>query len=184
MFGVAVAPHIVSDIQRQSDGNGRHTKKQQVPGVLEEAALRHSRLEGGTHVVDHIGRLQVQASPKRIADRTGDAQLGDRGVYKGSSNVVGDGHPLLPFGLSRIPRVNVGSLRLAYQARELVEAGGLMSYGTNLAAHAKKRFVRAQETDSEVLRQASLETASYWMDAAMRAECLGDSCIEPEQQAA
>ena len=65
-----------------------------------------------------------------------------------------------------------------------MDAGGLMSYGTNSAAHAKKRFVRAQETDSEVLRQASLETASYWMDAAMRAECLGNSCIEPEQQAA
>jgi hypothetical protein len=120
-------------------------------GVLEDAALHHSRLEGGTHVVDHIGRLQVQASPKRIADRTGDAQLGDRGVYKGPSNVVGDGYPLLPFGLSRIPHVNVGSLRLAYQARELVDAGGLMSYGTNLAAHAKKRYVRAQETDSEEL---------------------------------
>ena len=51
-------------------------------------------------------------------------------------------------------------------------------------AHAKKCFVRAQETDSEELRQASLEMASYWIDAAMRTECLGDSCIEPEQQAA
>ena len=39
-------------------------------------------------------------------------------------------------------------------------------------------------TDSEELRQASLEMASYWMDAAMRTECLGDSHIEPEQQAA
>ena len=51
-------------------------------------------------------------------------------------------------------------------------------------AHAKKCFVRAQETDSEELRQASLEMASYWMDAAMRMECLGDSRVEPEQQAA
>ena len=65
-----------------------------------------------------------------------------------------------------------------------MDAGGLISYGTNLAAHAKKRFVRAQETDSEELWQASLEMASYWMDAAMRTECLGNSCIEPEQQAA
>ena len=152
-------------------------------GVLEDAALHHSRLEGGTHVVDHIGRLQVQASPKRIADRTGDAQLGDRGVYKGPSNVVGDGYPLLPFGLSRIPEVNVGSLRLAYQARA---CGRRRAYvlRNELAAHAKKRFVRAQETDSEELWQASLEMASYWMDAAMRTECLGNSCIEPEQQAA
>jgi hypothetical protein len=50
--------------------------------------------------------------------------------------------------------------------------------------YAKRCFVRAQETDSEELRQASLEMASYWMDAAMRTECLGDSWIEPEQQAA
>jgi hypothetical protein len=51
-------------------------------------------------------------------------------------------------------------------------------------AHAKKCFVRAQETDSEELRRASLEMASYWIDAAMRTECLGDSFIEPERQAA
>ena len=38
-------------------------------------------------------------------------------------------------------------------------------------ALAKKCFVR-------------VEMASYWIDAAMRTECLGDSCIEPEQQAA
>ena len=38
-------------------------------------------------------------------------------------------------------------------------------------------FVRAQETDSEELRQASLEMASYWMDAAVRTECLGDSRV-------
>jgi hypothetical protein len=48
--------------------------------------------------------------------------------------------------------------------------------------HAKKCFVRAQVTDSEESRQASLEMASYWMDAAMRTECLGDSRVEPEQQ--
>lgn len=34
------------------------------------------------------------------------------------------------------------------------------------------------ETDSEELRQASLEMASYWMGAAMRAECLGDGRVE------
>ena len=51
-------------------------------------------------------------------------------------------------------------------------------------AHARKCFVRAQETDSEELRQASLTMASYWMDAAMRTECLDDSRVEPEQQAA
>jgi len=39
-------------------------------------------------------------------------------------------------------------------------------------------------TDSEELRQGSLEMANYWMDAAMRTECLGDSHIELEQQAA
>ena len=51
-------------------------------------------------------------------------------------------------------------------------------------ALAKKCFVRAQVTDSEELRRASLEMASYWIDAAMRTECLGDSRVEPEQQAA
>jgi hypothetical protein len=51
-------------------------------------------------------------------------------------------------------------------------------------AHAKKCFIRAQETESEELRQASLEMASYWMAAAMRTECLGDSRVEPEQRAA
>jgi acetoacetate decarboxylase len=45
-------------------------------------------------------------------------------------------------------------------------------------------FIRAQETESEELRQASLEMASYWMAAAMRTECLGDSRAEPEQRAA
>jgi hypothetical protein len=52
-----VAPRIISDIQCQSDDNGRHTKKQQVPSILEDAALRHSWLEGNTHVVDRICRL-------------------------------------------------------------------------------------------------------------------------------
>jgi len=47
-------------------------------------------------------------------------------------------------------------------------------------AHAKKCFARAQETESEEFRQASLEMASYWIDAAMRTECLGDSHTEPE----
>jgi len=59
-----------------------------------------------------------------------------------------------------------------------------MTTAKECRAHAKKCFVRAQETDSEELRQASLEMASYWMDAAMRTESLGDSYIEPEQQAA
>jgi len=60
----------------------------------------------------------------------------------------------------------------------------VMTTAKEYHAHAKKCFVRAQETDSEELRRASLEMASYWIDAAMRTECLGDSCIEPEQQAA
>ena len=51
-------------------------------------------------------------------------------------------------------------------------------------AHAKKCFAQAQETQSEELRQASLEMASYWIDAAMRTECLGDAHVEAEQQAA
>jgi len=59
-----------------------------------------------------------------------------------------------------------------------------MTTAKECRAHAKKCFVRAQETDSEELRQASLEMASYWMDAAMRTESLGDSYIELEQQAA
>jgi hypothetical protein len=49
---------------------------------------------------------------------------------------------------------------------------------------AKKCFVWAQEADSEELRRSSLEMASYWMEAAMRAECLGDSPVEPKQSAA
>ena len=46
-------------------------------------------------------------------------------------------------------------------------------------AYAKQYFVWAQETDSEELRRASLEMASYWMEAAMRTECLDDSHVEP-----
>ena len=60
----------------------------------------------------------------------------------------------------------------------------VMTTAKEYHALAKKCFVRAQETDGEELRRASLEMASYWIDAAMRTECLGDSCIEPEQQAA
>jgi hypothetical protein len=59
-----------------------------------------------------------------------------------------------------------------------------MTMAKEYRAHAKKCFARAQETESEDLRQASLEMATYWMDAAMRTECLGDSHTEPEQQAA
>jgi len=53
-----------------------------------------------------------------------------------------------------------------------------MTTAKEYRTHAKRCFVRAQETDSEELRQASLEMASYWMDAAMRTECLGDSRVE------
>ena len=60
----------------------------------------------------------------------------------------------------------------------------VMTTAKEYRAHAKKCFVWAQETESEELRQASLEMATYWMDAAMRTECLGDSRTEPEQQAA
>jgi len=51
-------------------------------------------------------------------------------------------------------------------------------------AYAKQYFVWAQEADSEELRRASLEMASYWMEAAMRTECLGDSHVEPKRSAA
>jgi hypothetical protein len=51
-------------------------------------------------------------------------------------------------------------------------------------AFAKKCFMRAQEADSEESRRASLEMANYWMEAAMRTECLGDSHVEPKQSAA
>ena len=48
-------------------------------------------------------------------------------------------------------------------------------------AYAKQHFVRAQEADSEELRRASLEMASYWMEAAMRTENFGDSHVEPKR---
>ena len=48
-------------------------------------------------------------------------------------------------------------------------------------AYAKQYFVWAQEADSEELRRASLEMASYWMEAAMRTESFGDSHIEPNR---
>jgi hypothetical protein len=60
----------------------------------------------------------------------------------------------------------------------------IMTTAKDYSTHAKKCFIRAQETNSEESRQALLEMASYWMDAAMRTECLGDSRLEPEQQAA
>jgi hypothetical protein len=49
-----------------------------------------------------------------------------------------------------------------------------MTTAKEYRTHAKSCFARAQETDSEESRQASLEMASYWMDAAMRTECLSD----------
>jgi hypothetical protein len=51
-------------------------------------------------------------------------------------------------------------------------------------AYAKQYFALAQEADSEELRRASLEMASYWMEAAMRTECLGDSYVGPKRSAA
>ena len=51
-------------------------------------------------------------------------------------------------------------------------------------AYAKQYFVRAQEADSEELRRASLEMASYWMEAAMRTESSSDGDVEPKQSAA
>ena len=51
-------------------------------------------------------------------------------------------------------------------------------------ANAKQYFMWAQEAGSEELRQASLEMASYWMEAAMRTESLGDSAVEPKRNAA
>jgi hypothetical protein len=59
-----------------------------------------------------------------------------------------------------------------------------MTMAKNYRTHAKKCFIRAQGTNSEESRQALLEMASYWMDAAMRTECLDDGRLEPEQQAA
>jgi hypothetical protein len=59
-----------------------------------------------------------------------------------------------------------------------------MTTAKQYRAHAKKCFARAQETESGELRQAALEMASYWMDAATRSEYLGDMRVEPGQQAA
>jgi hypothetical protein len=50
-----------------------------------------------------------------------------------------------------------------------------MTTAKEYLTHAKSCFAWAQETDSEESRQESLEMASYWMDAAVRTECLGDS---------
>jgi hypothetical protein len=51
-------------------------------------------------------------------------------------------------------------------------------------AYAKQYFVSAQEADTEESRRALLEMASYWMEAAMRTESLGDSPVEPKRSAA
>jgi hypothetical protein len=59
-----------------------------------------------------------------------------------------------------------------------------MARANDYREYAKKCFVWAQQADGEELRRASLEMASYWMDAAMRTECLGDSHVEPKQGAA
>lgn len=59
-----------------------------------------------------------------------------------------------------------------------------MTTAKEYRAHAKKCFARAQETQSEGVRQASFEMATYWMDAAMRTDCSGDSRVEAERQAA
>jgi hypothetical protein len=48
-------------------------------------------------------------------------------------------------------------------------------------AFAKQYFVWAQEAESEELRRASLEMASYWMEAATRTESFGDSQVEPKR---
>jgi hypothetical protein len=70
-------------------------------------------------------------------------------------------------------------MAITFAARGLV-----ITMAKNYRTHAKKCFIRAQGTNSEESRQALLEMASYWMDAAMRTECLDDGRLEPEQQAA
>jgi hypothetical protein len=50
-----------------------------------------------------------------------------------------------------------------------------MARANDYREYAKKCFVWAQRADAEELRRASLEMASYWMEAAMRTECLSDS---------
>jgi len=57
-----------------------------------------------------------------------------------------------------------------------------MARAKECRAYAKKYFVWAQESDREELRRASLEMASYWIEAAMRMECLGDSHVEPKTE--
>ena len=59
-----------------------------------------------------------------------------------------------------------------------------MTTAEEYRTRAKSCFVQAQETDSGELRQVLLEMASYWIDAAMRTECLGDGRVVAEQQAA
>jgi hypothetical protein len=59
-----------------------------------------------------------------------------------------------------------------------------MARSNDYRERAKKCFVWAEEADGEELRRSSLEMASYWMEAAMRAECLGDSPVEPKQSPA
>jgi hypothetical protein len=59
-----------------------------------------------------------------------------------------------------------------------------MARSNDYRESAKKCFVWAQEADSEELRRSSLEMASYWIEAAMRVESLGDSPVEPKQSAA
>ena len=44
----------------------------------------------------------------------------------------------------------------------------VMTTAKEYRAHAKKCFIRAQDMETEELRQASLEIASYRIDAAMR----------------
>ena len=46
-------------------------------------------------------------------------------------------------------------------------------------AYAKQYFALAQVAESEEVRRALLEMASYWTEAALRTECLGDSCVGP-----
>ena len=59
----------------------------------------------------------------------------------------------------------------------------VMARANDYREYAKKCFVWAQQADAEELRRASLEMASYCMEAAMRTECLGDSHVEPKQGA-
>jgi len=59
-----------------------------------------------------------------------------------------------------------------------------MANGEDYRAAAKQYFVWAQEANSEELRRASLEMASYWMEAVMRMESLGDSPVRPKRSSA